>query len=349
MKSSVVRRYKFKKFFRQKRNQALIVLMAIFLLMDVGAAYYIGWYTTDTKDVESFPIDGEIIDIARDGVFGVYVLTEDGAQNVLTGGRFPLEGARSMAVGDESGAIAVADDEGKVILFPNTSDAWAFNTTLDGDVTLFGIGERSQVPISLPEHVLLLLENGTGTHLVALSIPAGGAIEWSFPLTSEVIDIETSRSCRYFVLGFENDTFIKFSRLDPRPREVVQLPGDLQEVGIGRDGLIVATLFDDSMLWINSSMGSEQIDLDTPASELMMRENGGFIYLRTEDSILEIEEGSVRERVTYSDLVSYSVPTVSDRLFVLTEGEMIAYHGTRAGAVWKADLDVDVEDLGRVE
>jgi len=321
----------------------LIVLIATFLLIDVGAGYYIGWYTTDTKDVQSFPLDGEVIDIARDGVFGVYVLTEGGAQNVLTGSMFPMEGARSMAVGDESGAIAVADGDGKVILFPNTSGVWAFNTTLDGDVTLLGIGERFQTPMSLPEHVLLLLDNGTGTHLVALSIQSGGTIDWSLPLTSEVVDIETSRSCRYFVLGFENDTAIKFSRLDPRPREIVQLPGDLEEVCIGRDGLILATLFDDSMLWINSSIGSEEIDLGAQASDLMMRENGEFIYLRTEDSVLEIEGGGVRERVTNSDLVSYTVPTVSDRLFVLTEGEMIAYHGTRAGAVWKAD--VDVEDL----
>ncbi|MDD1773269.1 MAG: hypothetical protein LUQ14_01430 [Methanomassiliicoccales archaeon] len=332
--------------FKRKRSLLLATILVAFLLLDGILLWYTFAFTTDEKKAALDDAPSNLIDVQRTSGKVLLLVTEDGVIGYSSGESTPYEmgeNASDASIGYYTGAVAIATEGGILHYFNPGEYSPSFSMTLDGEIRIIGISETTQRDLHLPEDIVVVTSNATGTHVLILSVAGRGTVSWSYNLTSQVVAVSRSDFTRSFLLGLDNDTVYLFKLIQTSPRTIYHVPGHVKEVQLSPSGLNLAVLFggDPSYLAMFEYSFSTPLSVTEVPSDcrnLQIQKAGSLAYLENGDEVIRVFEGNTSLKISVGDLHTYVVPSVPDVIFVSTHGKITCYKGDRGSPIWEAQV-----------
>lgn len=345
-RDKLLRRYSL---FRRKSNIFIILLIA-FIIIDAAFAWYIINYSIGDKEIDESVLDFEIVQLERSFNNQIVVRSEEAVHLILdTPVALQFSGTPTdMALGDDSNAIAVLTDDENVHYFPPGQTTEQFFIQIEDAAVLIGVSEL-YFPIGhQPEEIIVITSNASADAVRVISIDTQETV-WDYEFDSRIIDFATSDNIGYFSVSLESNEIIHFARFSSTPRIILQFPAQVDELSVSGSGINLVALYDNGSKISRFSITSQEpiftVDLPQGSRNLQTRIQTEYSYVRAGNEILEVEGGAVRSRLLNEDLVTYTVPTVTDKIYVSLPGEIQGYKGTRAIPNWKSGTSFDVENL----
>jgi len=342
----LVKKERLKAMYKKKRTLFFTIILIALLLVDGILLWYTFAFTTDEKKVavESVPFD--MVDVQRTSG-NVLLLVAQGGVMAYSGGDFtPYEAgdnASDASMGYYTGAVAISTEGGVLHYFRPGEYSPSFSISLDGEIHVIGISETAQRDLYVPEKVIVVTSNATGTHVLVLSIAGRGTVDWSYDLTSQVVAVSRSYYARSFLVGLDNNTVYLFKLIQTTPRTIYHLPGPVREVQLAPSGLTLGILYGDdpahlAMYGYSSSTPVSVTDLPGNCKNLQLQKEGSFAYLERGDDVMQVLDGNSSLKTSVEGLHSYVVPSVTDIVFVSTHGKIMSYKGYRGAPIWEAKV-----------
>jgi hypothetical protein len=350
MARGVRRKLSFRQFLSGGRSRILIIMVILFVIIDGALIWYTVSYSVADKDLDERSVNDEILQLeaSKSGLVavrtsGTVQLLEESPIHLQFSGT-PLD----MTMGDDSSAMAVVTDDGKIHYFSPGSTVETKTLQVNGSYALVGIFEEYSATVYRPRSIIALVSNGTSYGAVSLSIDEGTVL-WSLSFDAEITGHARSDNTGYFSLIVGTDQIFHFAQFSPDPRMIYTFDAPLDEIQNARSGTGIVALFDEgsrlSAFSITSSDPTWTAELPAGSIDLKLRNQMEYAYVRSEDRVLVIEQGTVSTRIETEGLSAYTVPSVSDKLFLSTGKEMEGYKGQRSAPNWIAGTDVDVEEM----
>ncbi len=336
-----------KDLFKGRAGHAFAAVLVALILLDSLLIYYNLGYTTDERETEAIETPAEILNLERSSVGYLTLATEDGAFLLGESGfeRFNISGEPTdLATGYATGATAVSTEDEKLYYFKYGALEPLFTAQMDGDIDILGIAEKVSGSNYLVEQIVLLIDNETGSHLVVASASRSAAADWTFDFDWNITSYATSDLTRTFAFALENNSVYYFKRTDSAPRSIFQFSDNVKEVRLSPSGLNLAVLYGDSPSYVADFSINEPEPLwvaEVPGGsrELQMHREGDWLVVASGDDIVIADSSGSRTVVSRSEIDDYLIPTVADRIFISSAGEVLEYKAGRQAPVWKAEFD----------
>lgn len=332
--------------FKGRAGIAFVTVLTALMVLDALVIYYTIGYTTDEKSIEAIPTPAETLDLWRSSQGDIVLLTDEGAF-LMGQSSFQLLNvsgtATDLAVGSETGVVAVGNDDGRLYYFKQGEVEASFSVQLDGEIDILGIVERISARTYNADQIVLLVRNDTGSRVVVASIAGAGAIDWSFDFDNEITSYAVSDMTRSFALSIENNSVYYFKRTESSPRSIFELSQSVKEVWLSPSGLNLAVLYGDNPLYVADFDINEPEPLwvtEVPADSkgLQMHKEGDWIVVRSGDNLIKADGSGSRFALSRPGMERYVIPTVAEKVFVASEGELSESKWGREAPVWVAEF-----------
>jgi hypothetical protein len=116
-------------------------------------------------------------------------------------------------IGDLTDAVAISTEDGFVHFFQPGQTIPDFSINVNASITLIGITETYASKGYVPDQLVFLTTNYTGTHLFVLSIPSDGAVEWTRDIETRAVATARSASTHEFAIALDNNSVYFFAGL----------------------------------------------------------------------------------------------------------------------------------------
>lgn len=334
---------------RVLRKRKRLVIASVVMMMitaDILIGWYTATYTTENKTAEIQIMPYNILDVQQSYSNTLLMLSDDGVRLSSPGGflRFDLKSnATGACIGDMTNAVAISTMNNVIQYYQPGMMTPHFSVQVNGSARLIGITERYANREYLPDQLILLSSDTSATSLVALSIPSDGKIQWTRSLGSAVVAIARSSSTHHFALALANNSVYLFSRISNIPTAVYRSEEPVREIAFSNTGVHLAVMsgHDPTRLSVYESGSLQpliQKGLPGNCTDLKLQKEIESIYVRSENSILEISNGANLVKVSEADIRSYAVPTAVGSIFVSTRDGVLAYKTERSKPVWEAKV-----------
>lgn len=334
----------------RRKSNIFIVLLIAFIIIDAAFAWYIINYSVGDKEVDETVLDFEIVQLERSFTNQIVVRSEEAVHLIMdTPLSLQFSGTPTdMALGDDSNAIAVLTEDENVHYFPPGQTTEQFFTQIENASFLIGVSELYSPVGHQPEEIVVITSNASADAVHVISIDTQETV-WNYEFDSRIVDFTTSDNVGYFSVSLESNEIVHFARFSSTPRIILQFSTQVDELSVAGSGIYIAALYDNGSKISRYSITSQEpiftANLPQGSSHLQTRIQTEYSYVRAGNEILEVAEGEVRSRLLIESFITYTVPTVTDKIFVSLPGEIWGYKGLRGIPNWKSGVSFDVANL----
>jgi hypothetical protein len=333
-----------RRMYRKRRILFFAVILIALLLVDAGLFWYTSSFTTDEKKGTADSVSFDLIDVQRTSGGALLLVSEDGAFSYSGGNliSYEIDGSvNDASVGYYTGAVAASTKNGSLHYFEPGEYSSSFSVAFTGNIEIIGISEMmARQGVYVPEEIVIVVTNATGTRVLVLSVANGGNVEWAYDLASQVVAVSKSDYARSFLVALDNNTVFLFKLIQTTPRTIYHLLDPVREVQLAPSGLTLAILYGDdpshlAMFSYSSTTPIHVTDLPSGCKNLQIQKEGSLAYVQCGNDVIEVLEGSSSLKTSIAGLIGYVVPTVSDSLFTSTPGKITSYKGHRSTPLWE--------------
>ena len=343
-------RFSPRKFLSRGRYSILIILVIVFLIADGVFGWYIVSYSVADKAVQEVELEQDILQLECSHSDLILVRFQDSVGMVMdTTVELEFSGSPvDMALGDDSNAVAVLTENDTIHYFPPGQIAEQFYIELDGAVALIGIAEQYSSTGYNPLSIIAIATNDSGDSAHVLSIETRETI-WTYDFEGNVTDFTRSDNTGYFSVVIDGRKVIHFAQFSSTPRMTYDFDTPVDEVQLSGSGTAVVVLYDLgtklSRFTTTSSGPVWTANLPEGSSDLQLRNKATYSYVKLGKEVFVIEDGVVGSRIQVEEMITYTVPTVIDKIYISIPGELWGYKGTRTAPNWVGPTPVDIENL----
>jgi hypothetical protein len=338
-----------KHLFTKRKPIILMILIIVFLVIDGTLGWYIVTYSIADKEIDETSLDFEIMQLERSfndfmavrSQHSVHILLDDPIELQFSGD--PVD----FNLGDSSNAIAVLTDDDVIHYFPpgQTSEQYYFE--LEDAVELIGIYETYSPVGYRPEMLVVTTSNASGDAVHMISIETQET-EWTYHFNSSITITARSDNTGYFSIVLETNEIFHFGSFSSIPRRTYQILNIVDEVEVTNSGIYLFVLHDNgSKLSHFSTVSSNPIftvGLPSGSENLQLRNEAKYAYVQVREEVLEIVDGNVSSKLSKPGLITYTVPTIIDRVYISIPGEIQGYKD-RLLPNWKGPSSYEVNNL----
>ncbi|MDD1767977.1 MAG: hypothetical protein LUQ27_05375 [Methanomassiliicoccales archaeon] len=320
-------------------------------MTDFLAAWYTVSYTTEDKaaTVETTPYS--ILEVRHSSTDTLLIRSDDGVR-VFTSefSKYDLDAnAVGMCIADTTDAVAIGTEDGVIRYYQPGEMSSHFSVDFDGSATPIGIAESFTTRGSIPDQLVLVMNNATDTSVVVLSVIGDGSVSWRRSLGTGVVATAWSEGSN-FATALDNNSVFLFRWTSNVMRRVYHLAEPVREIALSNSGNYLAVLsgHDPTNLTVFETGSIDPIlEMDLPGNctDLKLQKEIDSIFVRSGESVLDISDGQLSTAVSRPDLNSYTASTMVEGLFVSTEQGIFAYKTDRDSPIWEARVGNICTDL----
>ena len=333
-----------RKIIRKRKWLLLVSIIALLLISDLLITWYTINYTTEDKSAGIQTTSFRVLDIKQSYSHTLLIRCDDGVRVSSPTGfqRYDLSANTVGAcIGDLTDAVAISTEDDFVHFFQPGQTTPDFSINVNASITLIGITETYATKGYVPDQLVFLSTNHTGTHLFVLSIPSDGAVEWTRDIETRTVATARSASTHEFAIALDNNSVYFFRRALSTPTRIYELDKQVREMVLSDTGLHLAVLsgIDPTRLSVYRSDSTRSViekDLPGNCTDLRLQKQIESIFVRSGNDILEVSDEAITVKVSKQDLTSYAVPTAVGGIFVSTKESVSEYKGERDSPIWEA-------------
>jgi hypothetical protein len=339
-------------FRKKKRRNLIVVMIIVFLILDASLVWYTISYSVEEKEITTLSTEFEIIDIEYSFMGGLLVRGEEEVHRSTQKGMEALQFSGNpvdAVMADESMAVAVLNSTGIIFYYEPGDLLPTFTVEREGAWALLGISEAYTTVGRIPEQIAVLISNSTGHHLEMLSITENGSSFWSYTFSQPVDGYASSDYTAYIAVALGNNSVYHFSRISPSPRQIYHFTDHIDELKLSDSGIKMGVLHSNGTIYslMTTSSNQSQYDVSLPddSHRLILKNRAESAFVLSGISVFQVDETGVRERISKQGIVTYTVPIVTDKIFISIPGHIEGFKDNRSTPRWRADLDMTPQTL----